>query len=59
MALDWIDLSATGLEFADVTITQTDSGEFLVEYGSFGDSIAVHLEGVANSQLAEDSFIFG
>ena len=56
---DWIDLSATGLEFADVTITQTDSGEFLVEYGSFGDSIAVHLEGVANSQLAEDSFIFG
>ncbi len=54
---DKIDLSATGLDFSDVTITKTGRKEFLVEYGEFGDSIDVSLSGFWFNTVAEDNFL--
>lgn len=54
---DRIDLSATGLSFADLTITDNGSNNYTVEYGAQGDSIDVTLAGNL-TDLSEDSFLF-
>ena len=54
---DVIDLSATGLEFDDLTITETGARSYLVEYGDQGDSIAVTLN-TGNIELTADDFLF-
>lgn len=54
---DVIDLSATGLAFADLTITETGTKSYLVEYGDLGDSIAVTLT-AGNAELTADDFLF-
>jgi alkaline phosphatase len=54
---DRIDLSATGLSFADLTITDNGSDNYTVEYGAQGDSIDVTLAGNL-TDLTEDSFLF-
>lgn len=55
-AKDTIDLSATGLTFADLTITD-NGGSFTVEYGTEGDTIEVYTTG-NNSVLDADDFAF-
>lgn len=52
---DMIDLSATGLTYGDLTVTETAPGEFLVEYGT--DSIMV-TTGNMNIDLSSDYFTF-
>ncbi|MGD9862157.1 MAG: choice-of-anchor I family protein [Pseudodonghicola sp.] len=54
---DKIDLSATGLEFADLTITHTGGAHYTVEYGDLGDTIALTLTG-GNPVLTADDFLF-
>lgn len=52
-----IDLSATGLEYDDLTITETGSHNFPVEYGEQGDSIDVTLN-AGNFELTADDVLF-
>lgn len=54
---DVIDLSATGLEYDDLTITETGSHSFPVEYGDQGGSIDVTLN-VDNFELTADDVLF-
>ena len=54
---DRIDLSATGLVFADLTITETVNGAFTVEFGTQGDVIDVSMAFVWQD-LSEASFLF-
>jgi alkaline phosphatase len=55
---DLIDLSATGLGFDDLTITETGNRKVLIEYGDDGDSIAATLVGFGFDTLTEDNFVF-
>lgn len=54
---DRIDLSGTDLEFDDLTITETASRQFTVEYGTMGDEIDVSTVG-RPFDLDEDFFLF-
>lgn len=54
---DTIDLSSTGLSFGDISITQVDASQFVVEYGDMGDQIEVTLSG-RSFDLTEDHFVF-
>lgn len=56
-AIDTIDMTLSGLEFADLTITQESEKVFLVEYGDQGDTISVQLKG-NHSVLDENDFLF-
>lgn len=56
-AADKLDLSDTGLTFADLTITENPNGRFVVEYGEQGDSILVGLA-TGNTALDADDFLF-
>ncbi|MEE9453505.1 MAG: hypothetical protein V3V13_03865, partial [Paracoccaceae bacterium] len=53
--IDTIDFSATGLTFANLTISQNAQGDALIGYGAT-DSIT--LEGIAATQITADDFIF-
>jgi len=52
-----IDLSGTGLQFADLTITQQTARAHLVEYGTQGDSLLVVLH-ASNTALDQTDFVF-
>lgn len=54
---DRINLAQTGLEFADLTITQTATNTFTVEYGTLGDTINVTTIW-GNTALTVDDFTF-
>lgn len=54
---DVIDLSATGLEFDDLTITNTGGNHYTVEYGTLGDVIDLTLS-AGNTALTADDFLF-
>ncbi|GAA6200543.1 choice-of-anchor I family protein [Aquicoccus sp. SU-CL01552] len=54
---DKIDLGATGLDFADLTITDNGGGNFTVAYGDAGDSIDLTLTS-GNTDLTADDFLF-
>ncbi|MBE1282853.1 MAG: alkaline phosphatase [Rhodobacteraceae bacterium] len=54
---DMIDLSATGLTAADVTITRNTQREYTVDYGGLGDSIDVTLR-TPGDLLTTDDLIF-
>lgn len=54
---DKIDLSATGLSFDDLTITDNGSNSFTVDYGDLGDSITLALT-ANNAALDADDFLF-
>ncbi len=53
---DMIDMTATGLSFEDLTITESNS-MFTVAYGDQGDSIEIALVG-SLSDLGADNFVF-
>lgn len=55
---DVIDMSATGLQFGNLIITDVEDGTFEVSYGDFGDLITVNLTGGGLTELTSDSFIF-
>lgn len=52
---DLIDLSATGLTYDDLTVTNTAPGEFLVEYGT--DSITITRVS-KNVDMSDEFFLF-
>jgi len=54
---DKIDLSATGLGFDDLTITNNGGNTFTVDYGDQGDSITLTLT-AGNTALDADDFLF-
>lgn len=54
---DKIDLGATGLDFADLTITDNGGANFTVAYGDAGDSINLTLTS-GNTDLTADDFLF-
>ncbi|MDK3017931.1 choice-of-anchor I family protein [Pseudodonghicola flavimaris] len=54
---DVIDLSATGLDFADLTITATGGNDYTVAYGDEGDVISLTLN-AGNTVLDADDFLF-
>lgn len=56
-AKDTIDLSATGLDFADLEITKISGRSYMVEYGDLGDMIEVTLN-ARNTDLDADDFLF-
>ncbi len=56
--IDTIDLSATGLSFDDLTISNTRGRTWLVEYGDQGDLIEVVMDS-QNPVLNENDFFFG
>ncbi|MCV2880424.1 choice-of-anchor I family protein [Actibacterium sp. XHP0104] len=54
---DKIDLSGTGLEFADLTVTELSNKEVHVAYGDQGDALSIELTFAAH-YFGEDSFLF-
>lgn len=56
-AIDKIDLSATGLEFDDLTITHEGGRRYTVDYGDQGDSIQITMA-ENHAVLNQQDFIF-
>ncbi|QFT98643.1 Hemolysin, chromosomal [Roseovarius sp. THAF8] len=54
---DMIDMTSTGLTFGDLTLTELNPRQFVVEYGDMGDEIEITLAG-RSFDLTEDHFSF-
>lgn len=54
---DTVDMTSTGLSFGDLTLTELNPRQFIVEYGEMGDEIEITLAG-RSFELTEDHFSF-